>query len=106
MRQDHRLGIEALYDVLNEFYALILDRKYMFYSCADFHSATDTIEVVQTRTTSFRLKLIAPKAGESTLDLGCGWGGMLRRIDEETGDRKIDLAGVEEFNRCMICFPA
>ena len=39
MRQDHVLGISAHYDVSNEFYELFLDKRYMFYSCADFHHA-------------------------------------------------------------------
>ncbi|MBA3483186.1 MAG: class I SAM-dependent methyltransferase, partial [Pirellulales bacterium] len=36
MKQDHVLGISAHYDVSNDFYKLFLDKKYMFYSCADF----------------------------------------------------------------------
>lgn len=88
VRQDHRLGIAEHYDVSNAFYELFLDRKYMFYSCADFVTGDETIEEAQTNKANFLLGLIAPRAGERILDLGCGWGGMLRRIHEATGDRE------------------
>lgn len=88
MKQDHLFGISAHYDVSNEFYKLFLDRKYMFYTCADFHTADDTLEQAQTQKAEFILKLIDPKPGEKILDLGCGWGAMLKRIFEETGDRE------------------
>ena len=87
MRQDHRLGIEEHYDVSNEFYKLFLDKKFMFYSCADFHQPNDTIEQAQTHKANFLLKLIDPHPGEKILELGCGWGSMLRHISEATGDR-------------------
>lgn len=88
MRQDHLLGIAEHYDVSNEFYKLFLDQKYMFYSCADFASETETLEQAQSNKANFLLKLIDPKPGEKILDLGCGWGPMLKRICEETGDRQ------------------
>src|SRR5215475_5404862 len=43
MRHDHAAGIEAHYDVSNEFYRLWLDQDYMFYSCARFLSPWDTL---------------------------------------------------------------
>ncbi|HEX6963407.1 MAG TPA: class I SAM-dependent methyltransferase [Lacipirellula sp.] len=88
MKQDHVLGISAHYDVSNDFYKLFLDKKYMFYSCADFHSAEDTLEQAQQNKADFILKLIDPKPGEKILELGCGWGPMLRRIHEHTGDKE------------------
>jgi cyclopropane-fatty-acyl-phospholipid synthase len=91
-RQDHLLGISAHYDVSNDFYELFLDRRYMFYSCADFRSAQDTLEEAQQRKADFILKLIDPKPGERILELGCGWGAMLKRIHEATGD-KVSLLG-------------
>ncbi|MEQ8208721.1 MAG: class I SAM-dependent methyltransferase [Lacipirellulaceae bacterium] len=88
MKQDHALGIAEHYDVSNEFYELFLDRKYMFYTCADFHSAEETIEEAQQHKADFILNLIAPQPGEQILELGCGWGAMLKRIYEETGDKQ------------------
>jgi cyclopropane-fatty-acyl-phospholipid synthase len=88
LRQDHLLGIAEHYDVSNEFYELFLDKKYMFYSCADFPTGRETIEEAQTIKANFLLNLIQPQPGEKILDLGCGWGGMLRRIHEATGDKE------------------
>ena len=86
-RQDHLLGISAHYDVSNEFYKLFLDRRYMFYSCADFLTGHETLEEAQQQKADYLLKLIDPKPGERILELGCGWGAMLKRIFEATGDK-------------------
>ncbi len=88
MKQDHRLGIADHYDVSNEFYKLFLDKKFMFYTCADFHRDDETIEEAQTNKANFILNLIDPQPGEKILDLGCGWGAMLKFIHEKTGDRE------------------
>jgi cyclopropane-fatty-acyl-phospholipid synthase len=87
LRLDHEVAVTTHYDASNEFFALILDRDYMFYSCADFASGTETLEEAQANKANDFVRLLAPAAGERILDLGCGWGGMLRRIEEETGDR-------------------
>ena len=87
MKQDHLLGISEHYDVSNDFYKLFLDPEYMFYSCADF-TPGDGLAQAQANKADFILKLIDPKPGEKILDLGCGWGAMLKRIYEETGDRE------------------
>lgn len=88
MKQDHRRGISHHYDVSNEFYKLFLDKKFMFYSCADFHRDDETLEEAQTNKANFILNLIDPKPGEKILDLGCGWGAMLKHIHAETGERE------------------
>jgi cyclopropane-fatty-acyl-phospholipid synthase len=86
LRLDHEVAVTTHYDASNEFFALVLDREYMFYSCADFSSGTETLEQAQANKANDILRLLAPARGERILDLGCGWGGMLRRIDQETGD--------------------
>jgi cyclopropane-fatty-acyl-phospholipid synthase len=86
MKQDHLLGISAHYDVSNDFYELFLDDKYMFYSCADFNRGDETLKEAQTAKADFICDLIDPKPGERILDLGCGWGPMMRRVNESTGD--------------------
>lgn len=88
MKQDHALGIAAHYDVSNEFYELFLDKKYMFYSCADFNNPGDTLQQAQQNKADYILRLIDPQPGENILELGCGWGSMLRRIHEATGDKQ------------------
>ena len=93
LNQSHAEGIEYHYDVSNEFYKLFLDRDFMFYSCADFASEQDSLEIAQRRKADHLLSLIAPAAGERILELGCGWGSMLRHIHDATGD-KAGLTGM------------
>lgn len=88
MRQDHALGIHEHYDVSNEFYELFLDQRYMFYTCADFHQPDETLEEAQQHKADFILNLIDPKPGQKILELGCGWGAMLKRIEEAIGDKE------------------
>ncbi|MEE8389770.1 MAG: class I SAM-dependent methyltransferase, partial [Anaerolineae bacterium] len=92
LAQDHAVGIEAHYDVSTDFYRLFLDREFIFYSCADFLSEEDTLKDAQRNKARFLLNLIEPKAGERILELGCGWGSMLKYICGFTGD-KDNLSG-------------
>src|SRR5581483_4456023 len=54
----------------------------------DFLTGRETLEEAQTRKADFICKLIDPQPGERILELGCGWGSMLKRIHEATGDRE------------------
>lgn len=84
----HADGIEYHYDLSNAFYRLFLDRRFMFYSCADFNHPGETLEDAQLNKANHLLSLIDPKPGERILELGCGWGSMLRHIHGATGDRE------------------
>jgi cyclopropane-fatty-acyl-phospholipid synthase len=63
------------YDVSNEFYALFLD-PLMVYTCAYYRDPDGTLEQAQ----ADKLDLVCLKlrlaAGESLLDIGCGWGSL------------------------------
>lgn len=85
--QDARRGIAAHYDVSNEFYDLFLDRKFMFYSCADHPTGRESLEEAQTIKADHLLGLIDPRPGQRILELGCGWCSMLRHIERHTGER-------------------
>jgi cyclopropane-fatty-acyl-phospholipid synthase len=87
-RLDHQVAVETHYDASNELFELVLDRKYMFYSCADFLSGAETLEQAQENKANDFIRLLAPTAKERILELGCGWGGMLKRIHEETGEKR------------------
>ena len=84
LKQGHASGIEAHYDVSNEFYALFLDEKYRFYTCADFRNNQETLEEAQTHKAGFIRGLLRLSGSEKVLDLGCGWGSMLKFL-RETG---------------------
>ena len=86
--KDHAAGISYHYDLSHDFYELFLDKKYRFYSCADFLESTDTLEEAQENKANYILNLIDPKPGQKILELGCGWGGMLEKIYERTSDKE------------------
>ncbi|MEB3294300.1 MAG: class I SAM-dependent methyltransferase [Synechococcales bacterium] len=86
--KDRIAGIAQHYDLSNQFYQLFLDRRYMFYTCADFIDRTDTLEEAQNHKANFLVNLLDPQPGERILELGCGWGAMLKKLYETTGDRE------------------
>ena len=92
MDRSHAAGVEYHYDLSNDFYRLFLDNGFLFYSCADFRSAGETIEQAQLNKANHLLSLIDPKPGERILEFGCGWGSMMRHIHAATGD-KNNLSG-------------
>ena len=87
-RLDRIKGISKHYDVSNDFYKLFLDKAYMFYTCADFVSSSDTLEDAQENKANYILNLIDPQPGEKILDLGCGWSSMMKKVYSVTKDTK------------------
>jgi cyclopropane-fatty-acyl-phospholipid synthase len=64
------------YDLGNDFYKLYLDKS-MTYSCAYFKNDDDTLEEAQQQKYEHICRKLQLKEGESLVDIGCGWGGML-----------------------------
>ena len=64
------------YDRGNDFYALFLDPT-MTYSCAYFKHLDDTLEQAQLHKYELIARKLELRPGETLLDIGCGWGGML-----------------------------
>ena len=75
-RRDAR-AIQYHYDVSNEFYALFLDRE-MVYSCAYFKTGEEDIDVAQEQKLDHICRKLRLKPGERFLDIGCGWGALVR----------------------------
>jgi cyclopropane-fatty-acyl-phospholipid synthase len=69
-------NISHHYDRGNDFYRLWLDAS-MTYSCAYFRRDGDTLEQAQDQKHSRICRKLQLKEGESLVDIGCGWGGML-----------------------------
>ncbi len=63
------------YDVSNEFYALFLD-PLMVYTCAYYRDPDGTLEQAQADKLDLVCRKLRLAAGESLLDIGCGWGSL------------------------------
>ena len=72
------------YDLGNELYRLYLDES-MTYSCAYFESPDDSLEEAQERKYEHICRKLRLKPGETLVDIGCGWGGMLIYAAEHYG---------------------
>ena len=64
------------YDLGNDFYKQYLDES-MTYSCAYFRSDEDSLELAQQQKYEHICRKLNLKEGETLVDIGCGWGGML-----------------------------
>jgi cyclopropane-fatty-acyl-phospholipid synthase len=89
LKQDHANGIEAHYDISNDFYSLFLDTKYKFYTCAEFKNDLETLEEAQENKADYLVKLLNLNGDEKVLDLGCGWGAMLKFLKDSGHHGKL-----------------
>ena len=85
-----RKNISSHYDLGNEFYSLFLD-KTMTYSCAYFNKEYDLLEHAQLNKYEHISRKLLLKPGESLLDIGCGWGGMLIYSAEKYGIKGLGI---------------
>jgi len=69
-------AISYHYNVSNDFYRLWLDRR-MVYSCAFFHDPDEDIDAAQYRKLDYLCRKLRLEPGETLLDIGCGWGGLI-----------------------------
>ncbi|WP_123028863.1 cyclopropane mycolic acid synthase family methyltransferase [Mycolicibacterium stellerae] len=72
---------QSIYDVSDEFFQTFLDPT-MGYTCAYFERADLTLEQAQLAKFDLALGKLNLKPGMTLLDVGCGWGGALRRAVE------------------------
>ncbi len=83
-------AIHHHYDVSNRFYELVLGPS-MTYTCACYPSAEATLEEAQ----EFKYDLVARKLdlqpGQRLLDVGCGWGGMVRHAARNYGVKALGV---------------
>lgn len=76
--------IKFHYDVGNEFYKLFLDPE-MQYSCAYFPTGEETLEEAQQAKLDMICRKLRLSEGDRFLDIGCGWGGLLRHATKHYG---------------------
>lgn len=79
-------AIRSHYDLSNDFFALWLDPE-MVYSCALYDGPDDTLVAAQHRKLDHLITGAKAPGAARVLDVGCGWGGMLRRLTDHHGVR-------------------
>ncbi|ADG98149.1 Cyclopropane-fatty-acyl-phospholipid synthase [Segniliparus rotundus DSM 44985] len=70
--------VQSHYDLSNDFFALFLDPT-RTYSCAYFERQDMTLEEAQIAKIDLALGKLGLKPGMTLLDIGCGWGTVLKR---------------------------
>lgn len=76
-------AIRHHYDLSNEFYALWLDSE-LTYSCAMWEPG-DSLESAQRRKLDYLVEGARAVGADRVLDVGCGWGSLLRRLTQRHG---------------------
>jgi cyclopropane-fatty-acyl-phospholipid synthase len=83
-------AIHHHYDVSNRFYELVLGAS-MTYTCAVYPSADATLEEAQAQKYDLVCRKLGLRPGQRLLDVGCGWGGMVRHAAREYGVRALGV---------------
>lgn len=83
-RGGSRRNIHAHYDLGNAFYAAWLDPS-MTYSSARFEHPGQPLQEAQRAKYAALARLMDLKAGQSVLEIGCGWGGFAEFAAREIG---------------------
>ncbi|KZS56813.1 methoxy mycolic acid synthase MmaA3 [Mycobacterium ostraviense] len=74
--------VQAHYDLSNEFFALFVDPT-RTYSCAYFERDDMTLHEAQLAKIDLTLDKLGLQPGMTLLDIGCGWGSVLKRAVEK-----------------------
>ncbi|MDO9377236.1 MAG: cyclopropane-fatty-acyl-phospholipid synthase family protein [Nocardioidaceae bacterium] len=83
-RNRDAVAIHHHYDVSNRFYELVLGPS-MTYTCAVFPKAESSLEEAQAEKYDLVARKLDLQPGQRLLDIGCGWGGMVRHAVREYG---------------------
>ncbi|GAB3656718.1 class I SAM-dependent methyltransferase [Nocardioides korecus] len=82
--------IEHHYDVSNRFYELVLGPS-MTYTCALYPTGEETLEQAQFAKYDLVARKLNLQEGQRLLDVGCGWGGMVRHAAREYGVKALGV---------------
>ncbi|MHB8623643.1 MAG: class I SAM-dependent methyltransferase [Sulfuricaulis sp.] len=89
-KKKDREAIKYHYDVSNEFYMLWLDKN-LVYSCAYFENGDEDLATAQTKKIDHILKKIQVRAGNTLLDIGCGWGALVLQAAKNYGAKCVGI---------------
>jgi cyclopropane-fatty-acyl-phospholipid synthase len=88
-------AIALHYDTSNDFFQLWLDPATLAYSCALYGDGAqpepEDLETAQLRKIDFYLRGAGAVGARRILDIGCGWGGVLRRALELGASEAVGL---------------
>ncbi len=87
--------IHSHYDISNEFYAEFLDPT-MTYSCGYFRKETDSIQKAQEQKYEHICRKLMLKKGDTLVDVGCGWGGMMIYAAKNYGVKSVGITLAKE----------
>jgi cyclopropane-fatty-acyl-phospholipid synthase len=88
-------AISHHYDVSNTFYEWVLGTS-MAYTCACYPSEDATLEEAQWFKHDLVARKLALRPGMRLLDVGCGWGGMVRHAAREYGVKAVGVTLSEQ----------
>lgn len=83
-------AISHHYDVSNAFYERVLGPS-MAYTCAVYPSHRASLEAAQENKYRLVAQKLALRPGQRLLDVGCGWGSMVRYAARECGVRAVGV---------------
>lgn len=83
-------AIKHHYDVGNDFYSLWLDDD-LAYSCGYFPTGTEDISHAQQAKFELVCRKLRLRPGERLLDIGCGWGGLIRYAARHYGVTAVGI---------------
>ncbi|RYI98727.1 MAG: class I SAM-dependent methyltransferase, partial [Actinomycetales bacterium] len=88
-------AIHHHYDVSNTFYEHVLGPS-MTYTCAVFPTEDTSLEQAQFEKYDLICRKLDLKPGDRLLDVGCGWGGMVRHAAQHYGVKVIGVTLSQE----------
>lgn len=92
---DNKAFIQFHYDLSNAFYALFLDPE-MVYSCAYYTDWANGVEQAQRDKLEMICRKLRLKPGDTMLDIGCGWGGLVCHAAKNYGVKAHGITLSEE----------
>lgn len=96
-----RESIAHHYDLGNDFYRLWLDPE-MIYSCAYFSDASQSLASAQQDKLDYICRKLRLAPGQTLLDVGCGWGALVRWAARRYGVRAHGITLSEQQYRYAV----